>query len=367
MFKRLLAGLLACALLLLCFGCGRGKEAEKVTFPEGTKAVIFVEEQKYDPETYAAAAELARIYGESVQVLGLGADYQTDTDVISESAVAAAKNPEVKAMIFAGGVEGVCRAARMVREQREDMLIVCCSPREGNELLSHYADMTLNVDFTALADSMVQKSKELGAKTFVFYTTNSLLKYAYTKDLRSAVETACKNEKLTFKSALCVDLSEEGRDSDMAKQFIREDLARKEEKFGKETAFFCTDPTVQGVLAQEAAARGMAMVGTFMPSPLVLASGLNISLADHETDSAFAMEQLKTSSIQGHAATWSTSAPITMLKTAFAYVASVLADGADTWVDAEGLAQLAVDFAGGITFEDVYDGIFLLRSELVTL
>lgn len=367
MFKRFLAGLLAFALVLLCFGCDRGGKVEKAVFPEGTKAVIFVEDQQYDPETYAAAAEFARIYGENVKVLGIGADYRTNTDVISESAVSAAKDPEVKAMIFATGVEGVCRAARMVREQREDMLIVCCSPREGNELLSHYADMTLNVDFAALADSMVQKSKELGAKSFVFYTTNSMLRYAYIKDLRTAVETACKQEKLTFKSALCVDLSEEGRDSDMANQFIREDLARKEEKFGKETAVFCTDPTVQGVLAQEAAARGMAMVSTFMPSPLVLASGLNISLADHETDSAYAMEQLKAAEVQGHAATWSVSAPIVMLKTAFAYVTSVLADNADTWVEAEDLAALTADFAGGITFKGVYDGIFLLQSDLVTL
>ena len=365
MLKRILAGLVALTLVLLCFGCG--KNAQKVQFPEGTKVTIFVEEQNKDPENYAAAAALAKTYGENVQVLGLGADYETNTNVISETAVSAAADPQVKAMIFAAGVEGVCRAARMVREQREDMLIVCCSPREGNELLSHYADMTLNVDFAALAENMVQNSKALGAKSFVFYTTNALLKYAYTRDFRTAVETACEKEKLTFKSALGVDLTEDGRDVEMAKQFIREDLARKEEKFGKETAVFTTDPAVQGVLAQEAAARGMTMASTFMPSPIRLAMSMNISLAEHETDSAYAMEQLTASDVHGFASTWNTSSAVAMLQTAFAYVTSVLVDGADTWIEADALTEMAKPFAPDMTFKGVYDGIFLLQSSLVTL
>lgn len=365
MLKRILAGLVALTLVLLCFGCS--KNTQKVKFPEDTKIAVFVEDQNKDPESYAAAAELAKTYGDNVLVLGLGEAYETNTNIISETALATAKDPQVKAMIFAAGVEGVCRAARMVREQNADMLIVCCSPREGNELLSHYADMTLNVDFAALAENMVQNSKTLGAKSFVFYTTPAMLKYAYTRDFRTAVESACKKEKLTYKSAMCVDLTEQGRDVDMAKQFIREDLARKEEKLGKEVAVFTTDPVVQGVLATEAAARGMTMASTFMPSPILLASSMNISLAEHETDSAYAMEQLRASDVHGHAATWNTSSRIAMLKTAFAYVTSILVDGADTWIEADALTEMAKPFAPDITFKGVYDGIFLLQSNLVTL
>ena len=71
MLKRILAGLVALTLVLLCFGCG--KNAQKVQFPVGTKVTIFVEEQNKDPESYAAAETLLDLLGYQAKDAGTDA------------------------------------------------------------------------------------------------------------------------------------------------------------------------------------------------------------------------------------------------------------------------------------------------------
>ncbi|MBQ7543176.1 MAG: DUF3798 domain-containing protein [Clostridia bacterium] len=375
MLKRILAAALAVCLVLLTFGCGQNAD-EQETQPTrksaaegGQRIAIIIGDQSQNPEIYAAAAEIARTYDDSIMIVKYAQNYYMDNTAVSEIASTVAENDSVTAMIFADGVTGTGEAVKKVREMRSDMYIAVCNPHEGSVEM-HDANLVLSVDFPALGEQMVKKAKEMGAESFVFYTTNRHLKYSSVVALRNAVEEACKAEKMTFKAMSSVDLYDESRTLEIAKQYLAEDAARQMEKFGAKTALFCTEPQVQGALAAQAIRHGMVMPATFMPSPLSLAADLGVDLTGHETDSAYALEQLKAgdSGAAGHVATWSFSAYAAFLQAALDAAIGAVNDSGPA-ASVKSVTDLLTANNGGtaVTVTTDANKAYLVQSGLVVL
>lgn len=373
MCRRITAAVLAVLLILLTFGCGKGSDENATNrvqdSAENGKIAIVIGAYEQSPEIYAAANEISKAHPESVILLKYAEDFHTDVTAVTSVATAVAENHNVKAILFADGVKGTAAAVKAVRDMRDDICIVVCDPHEST-LESKAADLMLSVDFPELGTSMVEKAKEMGAENFVFYSTRRHLKYSSVIALRNAAEAACKDEGLTFSATSSIDLYESGRTLESAKKYLAEDAARKEEKFGKKTALFCTEPLVQGALASEAIAHGMVMPATFMPSPLALAKDLGVDLKDHETDSAYAMKQLGDQNVgaDGIVATWGFSVYTAFLQTAYDYAAGVL-NGSGKATSVERIQKLLADHTAGaqITVTTDANGAYLVQSELVTL
>lgn len=375
MFKKCLAALLAVCLILLSFGCGQkpGGESTETTLKsaaeDGQKVAIIVGEKSVDPETFSAASEIARAYDSSLMLLTFGAEYAADPDAIKTLAEKVAGDDSVQAILFANGVKGTGTAVQRVREMRSDICIAVCNPHEGSVNM-HGADLVLSVDFPALGEAMVNKAKDMGAENFVFYTTNRHMKYSSVVALRSAAEDACKQQKMTFKLASSVDLLENGRDLETAKLYIAEDAARKNEKFGQKTALVSTEPQVQGAVAAEAVRYGMVMPATFLPSPLLLAADLGVDMTGHETDSAYALEQIRAgeSGAAGHVATWGFSANTAFLQAVLDWTSRVVGGGGRA-VTTDEMQELLIPYTFGadVTVTKDANGAFLVQSELVTL
>ena len=321
------------------------------------------------PEVYAAANEIAAAHPESVMLVKYSANFHSDPAAVTNVAVNVAANPNVKAILFADGVKGTAAAIKAVREKRDDICIVVCNPHEST-LESKDADLMLSVDFPALGTAMVEKAKEMGAENFVFYSTRRHLKYGSVIALRKAAEDACKDEGLAFYPTASIDLYENGRTLETAKTYLGEDAARKDEKYGKKTALFCTEPQVQGALATEAVRHGMVMPATFMPSPISLCVDLGIDVTDHRTDSVYAMEQLGADGVgaKGVAATWGFSAYVAFIQAAYDYAAGVL-EGSEETASVERVEALLADHTAGAKFTVNTDanGAFLVQSDLITL
>ena len=382
MFKKCFAGMLAVMLLLLCFACGQTAEGgttaatkaeatEVETNPiEGDgKIAVIVGNAEQEPELYPTAKQLSDAYGDTLMILGYSPSYYAVATGLTDSAVAAARDPSVKALVFAGGVNGTANAAEAARRERDDLYIIVCNPLEGTDAFKETADLVLSVDFAALANKMVQDAKSFGAENFLFYTTDRSLKLSAIRALRTAVNDACKSAGLTSKALSCVDIYAAGKTLDMAKRYLAEDALRKAESIGKKTALFCTEPFVQGALAEAAAAQGMFMPASFLPSPIALADGLGLTLTGHEADSAYALAQLqaaaKDNGTAGHVMTWSFSTPIVFLQAAVDQACAVLDGGAEATADSvQTLVQSHTDASLTVTADG---NVFLVDSTPVTL
>ena len=376
MSRRVIAALLAVLMILLTFGCGKASDnknnkttTSKNDSAENGKIAVIIGDPDQAPEVYAAAGELAAAHPESVMLVKYDENFHTDPTAVARVTAAVAENPVIKAVIFADGVKGTAAAVNTLREKRSDICIVVCNPHESS-IESKAADLMLSVDFPALGTDMVKKAKEMGAENFVFYSTRRHLKYSSVIALRQAAEAACKDEGLTFYPTASIDLYESGRTLDSAKTYLNEDAARKDEKLGKKTALFCTEPQVQGALAAEAEAHGMVMPATFMPSPLSLCADLGVDLSDHGTDSAYAMQQLGADSVgvKGTVATWGFSAYVAFVRAAYDYAAGVLA-GSGKAASVERVEKLLAPYTAGAKFTVKTDalGAYLVQSDLITL
>lgn len=379
MLKRICAAALALLLTCLCVGCGAKTETASTTAADASEAsvqtvgsddriAILVGDETQEPELYAAVKQLAGVYGDTIMMLRYSDAYYTSSNGLTDSALAAARDSRVKALIFAGGVNGTVNAAMQAREARKDLCIIACNPLEGTQALSPYADVILSVDFTALAKDLVAQAKAMGAENFVFYTTDRELKLAAIRDMRKTIEQSCKAEEMTCKAASSIDLAAAGNTLETAKRFLLEDAERRADKLGKKTALFCTEPRVQGGVAAAAAQYGLVVPGTFLPSPYALAMELDADLAGHTADSAYALEQLRgNADVAGRVATWSFSAPIGLLQAAMDYALAVLAGDADQTPDAAAVERMVKAHTDDAVTVSAKDGVFLLTSDSIVL
>ena len=374
MFKRVLAACLAVILLLLTFGCGKDSTADPEPVVKDApkfegKIAIVVGDQSQSPEAYAAASEIAGVYPDSVMLLKYAENFYSNPNAVTTVAAAAAENQNVKAILFADGVKGTGAAVRAVREARDDVCIVVCNPHEGTVEMKG-ADLMLSVDFPALGQAMVQKAKEMGAENFVFYMTLRHMQYSSVAALRRALELACEDEEMTFKAKTCIDRYDSGKSLDHSKLFLAEDAPRIQSAFGQKTALVCTEPQIQGALAAQVIERGTVMPATFLPSPLSLAADLGVDMSGHETDSKYALEQLRAESVgaSGVVATWEFSSYVAFLHAAFDYAVSVV-NGDDTKTTVANVQRLLEKYTAGAAVSVSTDANFayLVQSDLVTL
>lgn len=358
MLKKCFALTLALLLVVSCFGCGsksrqsgaadgvsttmaqpdKEKETTVKTLAEGNKIAFLVNTPEQDVEFNPVVMRIADGYDRSVMTVAIPDESVEDPLNVMRTAVATALDPQVKVMVFSGAAAGVANALKEVRAQRDDVTLIVCDPVEDTAEMREYADLILRVDYAAYAADAVRRAKEMGAVNFVLLTSERELKLFDVATMKKAAQDTCAKEKMTFKAVACPDMLESGRTQESGEQFIAEEASRQMEKLGEKTALFCVSPQLQGALARQAALRGMVMPATFRPSPLAIAEGVGVSLDGHETDAAYAMQQLReqaeTLGIQGRVATWGVSMPDVMMQTAFACAQAV--------VDGDALSEQAV-------------------------
>jgi hypothetical protein len=175
---------------------------------------------------------------------------------------------------------------------------------------------------------------------------------------------------MTFKVTPCVDQYGSGETLEDAKRYLSEDVPRQNNTFGEKTALICTEPQVQGALAAQAIRYGMVMPATFMPSPISLSADLGVDLTDHETDSAYALEQLRAKDVgaAGHVATWTFSAYAAFVQAAFDYASGVL-NGSGTETSTDRVKALVEKYTAGaeVSVSTDANGAYLVQSDLITL
>lgn len=270
-------------LLSICLtaGCTQKAETSKTASPaskgEGASARYHIGlvtgTVSQSEDDLRGAEKLIEMYGSAksggmIQHITYPDDFMSQQETTISQITALADDPLMKAIVVNQAIPGTAEAFKRVREVRPDILLFAGEPHEDPLVIQAAADMAVSNDFISRGYTIIWAAKELGAKTFVHISFPRHMSYETLGLRRQIMEAACESLGLKFVFETAPDPT-----SDVgvagAQQFILEKVPQWIEKYGKETAFFCTNDAHTEPLLRQLLSNGGIFVEADLPSPLM--------------------------------------------------------------------------------------------------
>ena len=267
-------------------------------------------------DTSRGAERMIQEYGDvadggMIQHVTMPDNFMSEMETTISQIVGLADDPKMKVIVVDDAIPGTTEAFRRVKEKRPDILCFAGQPQEDPGVISSVADLSVSVDFVSRGYLMVDTAKKLGAKKFVHISFPRHMSYETLGRRRAIMEAACKDLGLEFIFETAPDPT-----SDVgvagAQQFVLEKTPAWLDKYGKETAFFCTNDAQTEPLLKQIAKYGGIFVEPDLPSPLMGYPGaLGIDLSAEAGDFPAIMKKVEQAVIdaggKGRMGTWSYS------------------------------------------------------------
>jgi len=206
--------------------------------------------------------------GGMIQHLTYPDDFMSQQETFISSVVSLADDPLMKAIIVNQAIPGTTEAFKRVRAKRPDILLLAGEPHEDPLVIQSGADLAASADFVSRGYTIIWAAKQLGAKTFVHISFPRHMSYESLGRRRAIMEQACKDLGLKFAFETAPDpTSDVGQAG--AQQFILEKTPQWIQKYGKDSAFFCTNDAHTEPLLKQLLAYGGMFVEADLPSPLM--------------------------------------------------------------------------------------------------
>ena len=264
--KKLVAVILALAFLVV--GTDVFAQA-KAKFHIG----IATETVSQSEDDLRGAEQLIKEYGSvkdggMIQHITYPDDFMSQQETFISSIVSFADDPLMKAIIVNNAIPGTAEAFKRVRAKRPDILLLAGEPHEDPLVIQQAADLAVSNDFVSRGYTIIWAAKQLGAKNFVHISFPRHMSYETLGRRRAIMEEACKDLGINFYFETAPDPT-----SDVgvagAQQFILEKVPQWVQKYGKDTAFFCTNDAHTEPLLKQLLAYGGYFVEADLPSPLM--------------------------------------------------------------------------------------------------
>ena len=179
-----------------------------------------------------------------------------------------ADDPDMKVVVVNQAIPGTAEGFRRIKEKRADILCFAGEAHEDPNVIDSVADLTINADFVSRGYLIIHTAKELGCDTFVHISFPRHMSYETLGRRRLIMEQACKDLGMKFVFETAPDPT-----SDVgvagAQQFILEKTPAWVKKYGKNTAFFCTNDAHTEPLLKQLAKYGGYFIEADLPSPLM--------------------------------------------------------------------------------------------------
>ena len=309
MVKKFLAGLIvSCCAAALCAGAALAEPAFRIGIATPTVS--------QSEDAYRGAERIIAEYGDAsdggmIKHVTFPDNFMQEMETTISQIVGLADDPKMKVIVVDDAIPGTTEAFRRVKEKRPDILCFAGQPQEDPGVISSVADLSVSVDFVSRGYLMVDTAKKLGAKKFVHISFPRHMSYETLGRRRAIMEAACKDLGLEFIFETAPDPT-----SDVgvagAQQFVLEKTPAWLDKYGKETAFFCTNDAQTEPLLKQIAKYGGIFVEPDLPSPLMGYPGaLGIDLSAEAGDFPAIMKKVEQAVIdaggKGRMGTWSYS------------------------------------------------------------
>jgi ABC-type sugar transport system substrate-binding protein len=260
--KKVFAFLIAAALVAPAF-------AQKASFHIGvvTGTVSQSEDDLRGAEALIKAYKSVKDGG-MIQHITYPDDFMSQQETFISSVVSLADDPLMKAIVVNQAIPGTTEAFKRVKAKRPDILLLAGEAHEDPLVIQSAADLAVSADFVSRGYLIPWAAKQLGAKTFVHISFPRHMSYESLGRRRAIMEEACKDLGLKFYFETAPDpTSDVGMAG--AQQFIMEKTPQWIQKYGKETAFFCTNDGHTEPLLRQLLAYGGIFVEADLPSPLM--------------------------------------------------------------------------------------------------
>ena len=230
-----------------------------------------------------AAMMLVDKYGEDVIKTATYPDnFTEEKETTIQTIVNFADDPTVKAIVVCQAVPGVAEAFRQVKERRDDIICLAGESQEDPSLITSAADVTVMNDFVARGYLIIKTAKELGCDTFVHITFPRHMGIESLSRRYAIMVEAGKELGVNVVMETAADpLSDVGITG--AQQQILEKAPEWIEKYGQNSAYFCTNDAHTAPLLKQLLEYGGYFVEADLPSPLMgYPDALGIEFSDSD-------------------------------------------------------------------------------------
>ncbi len=215
------------------------------------------------------AEEFQKKYGEDRVKLAIYPDnFTEELETTIQTIVNLSDDPDMKAIIVNQAIPGTTEAFRQIKERRPDILCFAGESHEDLPEIGSAADLVVNNDFVARGYLIIRTAHELGCKSFVHISFPRHMAYETMSRRVAIMKEACNEFGMDFVLETAPDPT-----SDVgvagAQAYILEKVPEWVEKYGKETAYFCTNDAHTEPLLKQLLEYGGYFIEADLPSPLM--------------------------------------------------------------------------------------------------
>ena len=276
-----LAGLILCIAMVCALAIPGIATAETADFHIGivTGSVSQSEDDRRGAEAFQA------LYGEEMVKLAIYPDnFTEELETTIQTIVNLSDDPLMKAIIVNQAIPGTAEAFRLVKERRPDILCLAGESHEDLPVISAAADLVSNNDFVARGYLIIKTAHDLGVKTFVHISFPRHMSYETMSRRVAIMKAACEEFGMEFVLETAPDpTTDVGVPG--AQAYVLEKAPEWIEKYGKDSAYFCTNDAHTEPLLKQLLAYGGYFIEADLPSPLMGYPGaLGIDLTEAAGD-----------------------------------------------------------------------------------
>ena len=208
-------------------------------------------------------------YGEENVTLAIYPDnFTEEQETTIQTIVNLSDDPDMKAIIVNQAVPGTTEAFRRIKEKRPDILCIAGESHEDLPEIGSAADLVVNNDFVSRGYLMIRTAHELGCKTFVHISFPRHMSYETMSRRVAIMQEACKEFGMEFAMETAPDpTTDVGVPG--AQAYILEHVPEWIEKYGTDSAYFCTNDAHTEPLLKMLLEHGGYFIEADLPSPLM--------------------------------------------------------------------------------------------------
>lgn len=350
--KRKISLLLTTLIVIMTVGCRSNTKTTSTPENSNYKIGIITGTVSQGEEEYQAAQNMIAEYGADKIVTATYPDnFSTETEATIAQVVGLASDAEVKAIVFVQAVPGAAAAIDKVRETRPDMLFIAGVVAEDPATIASKADIALLVDEISMGTTVIEQAAKQGAKTFVHVSFARHLSYATIAARRELFESTCKKLGIEYVEATAPDPTGDAGVSG-AQQWIIENIPEYVKQYGKDTAFFSTNCSMQEPLLRTIAEQKAIFPQQCCPSPYHgFPAAMGIDVTGHEGDVKYMLDSITTKVAEyentGRMSTWSVPVNMLMVESGVKYAIEFCEGRTKGTVDEDVLFKIFNEVAGG--------------------
>lgn len=316
--KKLISMLLVCAMALSLVACGSQSTSKDDTDKKSDvdyKIGIVTGTVSQGEEEYQKAQDLKEKYGDMIVTATYPDNFDKETEQTIQVVTTMAADPKVKVIVFVQAVPGATAAISKVKETRDDILFISGVCAETPSVIAEVSDICMLVDEISMGKTVIEQAEKMGAKTFVHISFERHLGYDTISARQQLFKETCAEKNIQYVEATAPDPTGDAGVTG-AQAWITENIKTYVDKYGKDTAFFCTNCSMQVPLIQQVAELEAIFPQQCCPSPYhAYPSAFNIETKGHEGDVQYMLDQIKSKVAEygntGRMSTW--EVPINMM------------------------------------------------------